>query len=123
MENAQTEYAFVSEFFGQHSEIPVLQSRSPALPSSGTSTPDLISRESSIAGDRFEKRGSDAGSVYGSESGRSSLLGLSSKEERGEKLRKTMIESVWRSIMEPALEYTRVRLHTAFLIPRAFFLM
>lgn len=45
----------------------------------------------------------------GSDSGRGSISGsLFTKEEREEKLRKTMIEGVWKGILEPALEYSQV---------------
>lgn len=50
-----------------------------------------------------------------SENGRGSISGsLLTKEEREEKLRKTMIEGVWKGIFEPALEYSQVSFFFSF---------
>lgn len=115
MDNAATEHAFVATFFGQHSAIPILpsdRSQSPSLfparyDKFSTSAP--TSREPSEYGQANEvpRSNFDNESVLGSEFGGPSLRGLS-KEERQEKLRMTVVDTVWKSIMEPAQEYVQV---------------
>ena len=93
-DNSETEYNFVSTFFGQHSTLDVTRSpHSRSLFANGT--PSVVSE------------GHDTESVLGSEAGNSSFEGGQTREERKEKLRRAVVDGVWKSIMEPALEYIR----------------
>lgn len=92
-DNSESEYEFVNTFFGQHSSLDVTRS---------THSNSLLAGGSSIGA------GSDRGdndSVLGSEAGNSSFEGGLSRDERKERLRRTVIDGLWKSIMEPAQEY------------------
>ena len=115
MDNAETEHTFISTFFGQHSSLPVLPTSSPTLfsePSSETPSEASV-RAPSIrepsALDRDRQSSVDGESIFGSESGRSVGGTPATKKERGEKLRKAVVDGIWKSILEPAQEYVRVR--------------
>ncbi|KAL8281183.1 hypothetical protein RQP46_006541 [Phenoliferia psychrophenolica] len=100
MDNAETEHAFIASFFGQHSILTVVTPRpeSPTLFSPTPSEPPPRAGGDQDGGE----------SVGGSEAGRASASGsMVSKEERGEKLRRTVIDGLWKSVMEPAQEYAR----------------
>lgn len=123
MDNAESEYAFISEFFGHHSSLPLLPKRaSPTLLSSSShssrSTPSNTSPTLPtivLPGNDVEERSEtgarrsslDDGSEWGSD-----RLGGSSRatsDGRSVKLRRTVVDGIWKSVMEPALEYARVR--------------
>ncbi len=96
-DNSEAEYHFVSTFFGQHSSLDVSKSpHSRSLFANG-GTPSVFSD-----GGHHE-----TDSVLGSEAGNSSFEGGHTREERKEKLRRAVIDGLWKSIMEPALEYGR----------------
>lgn len=122
--NSSTAFEFLSTFFGTHSTLP---SPSPTPTPPGPSTPIMKSRMvrlgsngSFISTLSTESRppqtglhsvleGQAAGGPE-SESGRTvtSTMG----ERRGEsddKMRKSVIEGMWKTVMEPALEYSFVR--------------
>ena len=100
MDNAETEYAFIDTFFGQHSNL--------SVPTPRPESPTLFSPASSEARARDDPDGESVGSE--ADKGTSLTGSMISKEERGEKLRRTVIEALWKSVMEPAQEYARVRL-------------
>lgn len=101
-DNAESEYEFVSIFFGQHSSLDL--SKSPM-----THSLSRMGSISSFGGIQDHNAGGDGESVIGggSEAGNSSFEGGLSREERKEKLRRAVIDTVWKSIMEPAQEYIR----------------
>lgn len=126
MDNAEAEYAFLTTFFGHHSDLPVLPARSaPPSPFGPTAAHGLRSpsinpssptngrnarRESIIDLNRFEERAESNDEI--SENGSAQSQGERSfidREVRGEKLRKAVVDALWKSIMEPAQEYSRVR--------------
>lgn len=85
----------MATFFGQHSTLDVTKSpHSRSLFASGTP---------SVTSDGPH----DGESVLGSEAGNSSFEGGPSREERKEKLRRAVVDGLWKSIFEPALEYVR----------------
>ncbi|ORY80211.1 Sac2 family-domain-containing protein [Leucosporidium creatinivorum] len=112
-DNAQTEYSFVSSFFGQHSTLAVPEARTPSLFSSTTGSWTSESGQgTTVAGGAAGEEGSVKGvaGVAESESGRTSVAGSGAtsreaKEEKEEKLKRAVVEGVWKSIMEPAQEY------------------
>lgn len=94
-DNAETEYAFVATFFGQHSTLDVTKSpHSRSLFTSGT--PSVLSDTPH-----------DAESVLGSDAGNSSFDGGLSRDERQAKLRRAVVDNLWKAVFEPALEYAR----------------
>lgn len=111
MDNAESEYEFVTAFFGNHSSLPLLPQRA--------SPPTLFSTLSSsnLSSPAFRSLELDAlSSVDGSEWGnpRNSIDGEVRVDPRGIKLKKSIVDGIWKSIMEPAQEYSRVRLSPAF---------
>ncbi|KAK4704423.1 vacuolar protein sorting-associated protein 52, partial [Phenoliferia sp. Uapishka_3] len=97
MDSAETEYSFLSNFFGQHSTLSVTTPR-PEAPAFFSPTPSEHPRDDADGGE----------SVVESELGKTSMTGsLLSKEERGDILRKTVVEGLWKSVLEPAQEYSR----------------
>ncbi|KAI5481798.1 vacuolar sorting protein, Vps52/Sac2 family protein [Pseudohyphozyma bogoriensis] len=86
LDNATSEYSFLSAFFGEHSALPSLGS------GMGGSMMSLTSPDGGLGDNE-------------SESGRTSVGGRSLKDERSEKLRKTILDGLWKGVMDPALEY------------------
>lgn len=96
MDNAETEYSFITTFFGQHSSL--------SVPSSRSESPPLFAP----LPDRSRDDG-EGESVSGSDAGKTSITGsLMSRDERGEKLRRAVVEGLWKSVLEPAQEYAKV---------------
>ncbi|KAM0754633.1 hypothetical protein T439DRAFT_321664 [Meredithblackwellia eburnea MCA 4105] len=100
MDNAETEYSFIAAFFGQHSSLAPMADR-PESPNPGLFSPPS-------GGTSFADEMDGAESVLGSEAGKASIAGSTwSKDDRGDKLRKAVVEGLWKSVMEPAQEYSR----------------
>lgn len=124
MDNAESEYTFISDFFGHHSSLPLLPKRaSPTLLQSPSHSSRSTTSNTSptlptivLPGNEVEERNQtearrsslDDGSEWGSE-----RLGSSSRaatDGRSVKLTKTVVDGIWKNVMEPALEYARVSL-------------
>lgn len=127
MDNAETEYEFLTTFFGQHSDLPSLptisraaspitrsfsssslvipsRSNSLALVSGSISPPSGKRRDSMIDVNRFEREIADDASSDENSADRATMI----REAKADKLRKTVIDLLWKSIMEPAQEYSKV---------------
>ena len=114
-DNAQSEYAFVSTFFGQHSTLHVPEPRTPSLfASSNGSSWTLADRDdSSSRKDNATALRARPSLVPESESGRTSVSGSArpggvATGEREERARNEAVDTIWKSVMEPAQEYSLV---------------
>lgn len=74
--------------------------------------------------DRTETMSQGGGSETTTQNGNATTLDIDSgtkrikereKEERAEKLRKAVLDGIWKGVMDPALEYCRVRLYHSLL--------
>ncbi|GAA5823300.1 hypothetical protein JCM3770_002190 [Rhodotorula araucariae] len=94
-DNAASEHAFLTAFFGQHSTLDLLS----PLPSPAAPVPGAGLR-------RSETNGSLRSAAAPSESARTALAG-----ERDEMMQRAVVDALWKSVMDPALEYTRNLIH------------
>ncbi|SGY33694.1 BQ5605_C002g01528 [Microbotryum silenes-dioicae] len=138
-DNAETEYAFLSTFFGTHSSLNVNEPRTPSLfaaeggngakvPGAGdTSTASWISVSGpGQAGTRTPLGEDESGSQFELELKSNSGLSMSTsnwmttttREEKSGRLNRTVVGGLWKLIMEPAQEY--MRNFTAALLDPAF---
>ncbi|KAH8929151.1 Vps52/Sac2 [Atractiella rhizophila] len=117
-DNATSEYEFVTSFFSNPSDLDIPQRRlissSRSNSSLGVQTEngdDDDDAASSVGDDQSVVSSSDwtrNGSVIsGSDMAGAGGLGRESRKERKEKLRKSIVENVWKQIMDPAMEYAR----------------
>ncbi|SCZ90581.1 BZ3500_MvSof-1268-A1-R1_Chr1-3g02079 [Microbotryum saponariae] len=127
-DNAETEYAFLSTFFGTHSSLNVNEPRTPSLfaaegangakvPRAGdTSTASWISVSGpGQAGTRTPLDEDESGSQFELELKSNSGLSMSTsnwmttttREEKSGRLNRTVVEGLWKLVMEPAQEYMR----------------
>ncbi|SCV68569.1 BQ2448_690 [Microbotryum intermedium] len=126
-DNAETEYAFLSTFFGTHSSLNVSEPRTPSLfaaeggsgskvPGAGdTSTASWISVTGRGQGTRTPLGEDDSGSQFDlalkSDSGlsmsTSNWMTTTMREEKSGRLNRTVVEGLWKLVMEPAQEYIR----------------
>ncbi|GAA5865424.1 hypothetical protein JCM8547_001240 [Rhodosporidiobolus lusitaniae] len=125
-DNATSEYAFLAAFFGQHSALD-LPSASSTPSSASSSLPPLFGGLSSSAGTTtrgtseasesvkgLNGAGGQGGKEGGSESGKT-VVKLSQQQERDRerekeeerKVQRVVVEGLWKSVMEPAVEYVR----------------
>lgn len=126
MSNASTEYTFLSSFFAQHSSLPNLYSSTsltnlnPNQSVTSLFSPHISSssvREfNTTVDDRTETMSQGGGSETTTQNGNATTLDIDSgtkrikereKEERAEKLRKAVLDGIWKGVMDPALEYCR----------------
>ncbi|TNY20627.1 Sac2 family-domain-containing protein [Rhodotorula diobovata] len=99
-DNASAEHAFVAYFFGHHSELDLPHSQDGGGGGGGSgSVPGL--RRSATEG---SLRSAAAG---GSEGGRMAA----GQGERDERMRSAVVDALWKTVLEPAIEYTRNFLH------------
>ncbi|BGP36679.1 Vacuolar protein sorting-associated protein 52 [Rhodotorula kratochvilovae] len=96
-DNAAAEHAFLSSFFGQHSTLDLL---SPSPSPAPTPAPGAGLRRSATNGSLR------SAAAPPSESARTAGAG-----ERDEKMQRAVVDALWKSVMDPALEYTRNFLH------------
>jgi hypothetical protein len=127
--NAASENAFISTFFGQHSTLEVgtssngqfdaMRKRSSAASASASVLGSAI-REHERNGDVESDGGQTVGATRqtaaattpGLKRMASSVSGSTSLHSRAiqeEKVQRVVVDGLWKQVMEPALEYTRVR--------------
>lgn len=129
--NAASEYAFISTFFGQHSTLEVgstssnsqfdgMRRRSSASASASASGlgSAIHERERSVdvdsdGGQTVGAARQPAAATPGLRRMASSVSGTTSLHSRAvqeEKVQRVVVDGLWKQVMEPALEYTRVRI-------------
>ena len=113
-DNATTEFAFVSDFFGQPSDRPAPADTSDRSSMKGW---DLLSRNgsfskgTSVSGDDpgASVEGDDSASVISmSEAGNTSTV----RSGKADRIKRSVAESIWKQVMDPVLEYSRVSLRS-----------
>ena len=132
--NAASEYAFISTFFGQHSTLEVgstssnnqfdgMRRRSSASASASASvlgsaihererSVDVDSDGGQTVGAPRQTAAASAAATPGLRRMASSVSGTTSLHSRAvqeEKVQRVVVDGLWKQVMEPALEYTRVR--------------
>ncbi|GAA5995109.1 Vps52p [Rhodotorula paludigena] len=115
-DNAAHEYLFCATFFGQHSTLDLAPAGEPAPPG-----PPLLRRSATNGSlNSAAANGAAAGVPPASESGRTigggaggtSVFGGAGGGAAGaragdDRVQRAVVEQLWKSVMEPALEYTR----------------
>ncbi|GAA5993730.1 hypothetical protein JCM5350_004808 [Sporobolomyces pararoseus] len=125
--NSSREYQFLDAFFGVHSSLPT---HAPPAATPGARSPlggglgrmRRLDSNGSISAFSSSVRGglpvvgeseNGGGDDQQSESGKTvtSTFARSNNQEESEKMRKVLVESLWKSVMEPALEYSYNFIH------------
>lgn len=117
-DNAQSEYNFITAFFGMHSTLLVPETRTPSLFSPSPSiTPRANSsraasesgRESTIDGLDKEDRATVA-PIEESLTGKTSVAetAATSTADKNDKMVKAVVDGLWKNVMDPAQEYVQV---------------
>lgn len=119
--NSSSEYTFLSTFFGQHSTLDLPPSRSatplPLLHGAESTSGGTTTRGSSVVDEGVNGLGtaqpqSESGRTIGPE--REAEREREMKEKEGRTAR-VVVDGLWKTVMEPALEYARVRFPSPFL--------
>ncbi|GAA5971384.1 hypothetical protein JCM21900_004314 [Sporobolomyces salmonicolor] len=112
-DNATSEYTFLLSFFGTHSALP--SSASPRSSSTGSGTPSVLRKLGSSASVSTLGESVGVGAEEASELGKTTGVaagGLAApgdekgkERDKDDKMRSAVVDGLWRSVMEPALEY------------------
>ncbi|CEQ42130.1 SPOSA6832_03907, partial [Sporobolomyces salmonicolor] len=122
-DNATSEYTFLLSFFGTHSALP--SSASPHSSSTGSRTPPVLRKLGSSASVSTLGESAGVGAEEASEIGKTASVaagGLAApgdekgkERDKDDKMRSAVVDGLWRSVMEPALEYIQVRTSSSLL--------
>lgn len=111
--NASTEYSFLSAFFGNHSTLDL----HPTMSRTATQASERTLRRSTTSGSLASATSAAAPRGTDGENGRAgtpsvagSVATVASRDrQQDEKAQRATVDALWKGVMDPALEYSRVR--------------